>query len=58
MAQTGVGDIVYFYYPDPVDAAERALADVLRPLVQEACQGSPVPCHWVDLRPAFAGHYD
>lgn len=57
MAQDGVQHIVYCFYPDPVDAALKAKMDVLRPLVQAACQSSPVPCHWLDLRPTFADRY-
>jgi hypothetical protein len=58
MAADGVSDVVYAFYPDPVDATIRDKMDVLRPLIQTACANSPVPCHWLDLRPAFAGHYD
>ena len=57
MAQDGVQHIVYFFYPDPVDADLKAKMDVLRPLIQGACEGSSVPCHWLDLRPTFAGNY-
>ena len=57
MAQNGVQHVVYFFYPDPVDATVQEKMDVLRPLVQGACASSPVPCHWLDLRPTFAGHY-
>jgi hypothetical protein len=56
MAQDGVQQVVYFFYPDPVDAALQAKLDVLRPLLQGECDSSPVPCHWLDLRPVFAGH--
>jgi hypothetical protein len=57
MAQDGVQHVVYFFYPNPVDATLQAKMDVLRPLIQGACENSPVPCHWLDLRPTFAGHY-
>jgi hypothetical protein len=57
MAQDGVQQVVYFFYPDPVDVALQAKMDVLRPLIQAACENSPIPCHWLDLRPTFAGHY-
>jgi hypothetical protein len=33
------------------------MIDVLRPLIQASCAASPVTCHWLDLRPTFAGHY-
>lgn len=57
MNEDGVEHLVYFFYPDPigVDYLEEAL-DVLRPILANACGHSPVPCHWVDLRPEFAGH--
>jgi lysophospholipase L1-like esterase len=58
MADRGVQHIVYAFYPDPLDAVVRAKMDALRPLVQAACERSPAPCHWLDLREAFAGHYD
>lgn len=58
MARNRVEHIVWFFYPDPVDLQIRAEMDVLRPLLQELCQDSVVPCHWVDLRPAFEDHYD
>jgi hypothetical protein len=57
MAADGVQHVVYAFYPNPVDAALQAKMDALRPLVQQACDSSPVPCHWLDLRPTFAGHY-
>lgn len=58
MAQDGVEHVVYAFYPDPLDATVRERMDGLRPLIQLTCNESPVPCHWLDLRPAFAGHYD
>lgn len=58
MAENGVLDVVYVFYPDPVDSSVRARMDALRPLLQSACASSPVPCHWLDLRPIFAGHYN
>ncbi len=57
MAADGVGDVVWFYYPDPMDALLLAELDVLRPLLEQACANAPLPCHWVDLRASFAGHY-
>jgi hypothetical protein len=56
-AEDGVEQVVYFFYGDPVD--NPSLADglnLLRPLLQNVCGHSPVPCHWLDLRPAFAEH--
>ena len=57
MATENVQQVVYVFYPDPGDANVRARLDALRPLVQSACQNAPLPCHWLDLRAAFAGHY-
>ena len=57
MATDGAQQVIYAFYPDPVDPSVRAQMDTLRPLVQSACAASPVPCAWLDLRPTFAGHY-
>jgi hypothetical protein len=57
MAQDGVLQVVYVFYPDPIDGNTLAKMDALRPLIQSACDNSPVPCHWLDLRPTFAGQY-
>lgn len=58
MAADGVLNVVYAFYPDPLDASVRVKMDALRPLIQDACESSSTPCHWLDLRPVFAGHYD
>jgi hypothetical protein len=55
MAADGVEHIVYVFYPNPSDPTLREEVDALRPLLRTACEGSPTPCHWVDLRPAFDG---
>jgi hypothetical protein len=57
MAADGVEHIAYFFYPDPNgnDAVKQRL-DVLRPLIENVCGRLPIACHWVDLRPSFAGH--
>ena len=57
MAQDGVSHVVYVFYPNPVDAKLAQKVDALRPLAQRACEQSAVPCHFVDLRPSFEGHY-
>jgi hypothetical protein len=57
MAAQGVLEVVYAFYPDPVDATVRSRIDVLRPLIESACANGPVRCHWLDLRDTFAGHY-
>ena len=38
--------------------ALRAKMDILRPLILGKCQSSPLPCHWLDLRPTFSERYD
>jgi hypothetical protein len=57
MAANQVQHVVYAFYPDPGDATVRAKVDALRPLIQSACETAPLPCHWLDLRTVFAGHY-
>ena len=59
MAQDGVEQLVFFFYPDYVgDARVKNTLDALRPLLQERCASAPLPCHWLDLRPTFTGNYD
>ncbi len=59
MANDGVEHVVFFFYPDYVgDARVKNTVDVLRPLLQERCAAAQLPCHWLDLRPTFAGKYD
>jgi hypothetical protein len=58
MAEDGVEDVVFAFYPDPADTGLREKVDMLRPLLQGACADHPTRCHWVDLRRAFAGHDD
>ncbi|MES1175611.1 MAG: SGNH/GDSL hydrolase family protein [Myxococcales bacterium] len=57
MAADHVQHVVYVFYPDPGDANVRARVDALRPLIQSACESAALPCHWLDLRAVFAGHY-
>jgi len=57
MAGNNVEHVVYAFYPDPGDANVKARVDALRPLIQTACEDAPLPCHFLDLRTAFAGHY-
>jgi len=60
MATDGIVDVVYVFYPDPVKDTTpnlRAKVDALRPLIESACEGSAVRCHFLDLRPTFQGHY-
>jgi hypothetical protein len=55
MAADGVEAVIDFFYPDPGDATLQAKFDVLRPLMQATCDGSPAACYWLDLQPTFAG---
>jgi hypothetical protein len=56
-AQDGIEHVVYFFYGDPVgNPTLKDGLDLLRPLLRNACGRSPVPCHWLDLRPTFSGH--
>jgi hypothetical protein len=57
MGADGVEDVIWVGYPGPADAVLRAKMELLQPLLQGVCAGSVVPCHWVDLEPAFADHY-
>ena len=57
MAADAVEHVVWFFYPDPTDAELLEELDVLRPLLRDECESSSVPCHWLDLRPTFDGHY-
>lgn len=58
MADDGVADVVYVFYPNPQREDVRERMDALRPLIEDACETSPVPCHFLDLRPVFEGRYD
>jgi hypothetical protein len=53
MATDGVQDVVFlFYYDMP---ALKAGLDWMRPQMRTECEQSPVPCHFVDVQPLFAG---
>lgn len=56
MTDTGVEQVLVFFYPDPEDATLKAKFDLLRPMIEAACEGSAVPCAFLDLRATFAGH--
>ncbi len=59
MLEDGVEHVVYFFYPDALgNAGLKQGIDELRPVIQNACGRSALPCHWLDLRPVFAGHDD
>jgi hypothetical protein len=53
MAMDGVQDVVFvFYYDMPL---MKEGLDWMRPKMAAECQQSPVPCHFVDNQPIFAG---
>jgi hypothetical protein len=59
MAQDGVEHLVFFFYPDPQnDERLKVMVDALRPLLEQTCGAAALRCHWLDLRPTFAGKYD
>jgi hypothetical protein len=59
MADDGVEHVVFFSYPDYVgNERVKTTIDVLRPLLAQRCASAPLPCHFLDLRPTFAGKYD
>lgn len=59
MLDDGVEHLVYFFYPDVLsNAGLKEGIDELRPVIQNACGRSALPCHFLDLRPIFAGHND
>jgi hypothetical protein len=48
-----VKHIIYFLYPELVTIPGVA---ALRPVMQQACTASTVPCHFLDLQPLWVGH--
>jgi lysophospholipase L1-like esterase len=59
MKAAGVEKVVYFFYPHLPTAGKpyvNETVDYAFPLVEAACDSAPVPCYFVDLRPAFDGH--
>jgi hypothetical protein len=59
LAADGVEHVIYASYADVIGNDDlKASVDVLRPLVENACGRAALPCHFLDLRPAFAGHPD
>jgi len=56
-AKDGVEHVVYFFYGDPVaNPTLKDGLDLMRPLLRNVCGRSAVACHFLDLRPIFAGH--
>lgn len=53
MATDGVKDVVFIFYYDMPSL--KAGLDWMRPKMLAECQQSPVPCHFVDNQPLFAG---
>jgi hypothetical protein len=46
--------IIYYLMPDNLPAITGVQA--LHPLLQQECEASAVPCHFLDLTPLWAGH--
>lgn len=59
MAMDGVEHLIYTFYPDPVNnSGLQSRLDVLRPLIRQEVESSPVPgSQYIDLRPVFEGRY-
>lgn len=57
LADDGVEHVAYFFYADVLgNPTLKASLDVMRPLLQNVCGKSRLPCHWLDLRPRFTEH--
>ena len=54
VASDGTVQHVIYFLPPELPAIYGVAA--LRPLVRAACEGSTVPCHFLDLQPLWAGH--
>ncbi len=58
MKTAGVQKIIYFFYPHlPTTTypSVNVVMDYAYPLVKAACDASPIPCYFIDTRPAFDG---
>lgn len=58
MAQNGVSDVIYAFYPEAFDNTLTSRVDFLRPLIEARCADAPLDCRWLDLRATFEGNYD
>lgn len=61
MATDSVDAVIFLGYPLPQPPQPEGVGErleVLRPLLENACQTADLPCTWIDLRPVFADHYD
>jgi len=58
MADDGVEAVLDVSHPDPADETFRAQLSVLRPLLRDVCEASPVRCYSLDLAPTFEGRTD
>lgn len=56
MEAGGVEAVVFVGYPDPQVPEVFEKMEVLRPLLEQACDESPVPCEFLDLRDSFSGN--
>lgn len=58
MAEDGVEDVLYVFYPEPGKAGQKERIDALRPLIQAVCEEAPLNCFMLDTRPTFEGRYE
>lgn len=58
MAIDGVDEVVFVSYPDPQIPELLEKMEVLRPLLEEQCASSEVPCSFLELQPVFSGKED
>lgn len=61
MKNTGVKKVLWMRYPDPQGSNYANLKknqDIYNPEVEKICKASMEPkCQWIDMRPAWEGHY-
>jgi hypothetical protein len=59
MKSAGVKSVIYYFYPHLPTTGKQYVnttMDYAYPLVQMACAMAPLPCYFIDTRPAFEGH--
>jgi hypothetical protein len=56
MEADGVKQVVFVGYPNPLPDEVAEKMSVLRPMLEQTCDDSAVPCVWLDLRPTFEGN--
>lgn len=56
MDEGGVEAAVFVSYPDPQVPEVFEKMEILRPMLEDACAASSVPCSFLDLRESFSGN--